>query len=60
MPDGGNCYRRVLLEIALDPHAAAAPFYMGLDAGGAPMSGHAWLGSSAGGDRGSYDAIISL
>ena len=64
MPDGGNCYRRVLLEIALDPQAADEPVYMGLDAGGAPMSGHAWLGSDAGQDpvqaRRSYDAIISL
>src|SRR6476619_4980550 len=29
MPGGANCYRRTLLEIALDRHAAAQPFRMG-------------------------------
>jgi hypothetical protein len=59
LPGGGNCYRRVLLEISLDPDAAKQPFFMGLVAGCEPFSGHAWLGAQAGAAR-SYDAIISL
>jgi hypothetical protein len=58
-PDGGNCYRRVLLEIALDPDAAKQPFFMGLVTRCEPSSGHAWVGAAADSDR-SYDAIISL
>jgi hypothetical protein len=60
MPGGGNCYRRALLEIALDPDAAAEPLFMGLHASGQPMSGHAWLGIEPRTVRKSYDAIISL
>ena len=45
LPDRGNCYRRALLEIALDPDTAEEPLYMGLAAAGGPRSGHAWLGS---------------
>jgi hypothetical protein len=59
MPGGANCYRRVLLEVALDAAAASAPFSMGLDAGCAPLSGHAWLGIGDLGGR-SYDAVITL
>src|SRR3954451_17373448 len=44
-PGGGNCYRRALLEIAVDPAAAAAPLNLGLRRGGGSRSGHAWLGS---------------
>ena len=57
--DSGNCYRRALLEIALDRDAAEKPFFMGLTASGGPRSGHAWLGSEAVPLR-AYDAIISL
>jgi Transglutaminase-like superfamily len=59
LPGGGNCYRRALLEIALDSHAAEQPFFMGLSSAGGPNSGHAWLGSDSGPAR-RYDAIISL
>jgi hypothetical protein len=59
LPGGGNCYRRALLEIALDREAAAEPFSMGLTADCRPMSGHAWLGSAAP-NGAHYDAIIAL
>src|SRR5262249_44384489 len=42
-PGGGNCYRRALLEMALDRGAASEPLRMGLKAGGGRGSGHAWL-----------------
>jgi hypothetical protein len=60
MPDGGNCYRRVLLEIGLDRGAAAEPLSMGLSGSGAPLSGHAWLGAAAADACKSYDATIAL
>jgi hypothetical protein len=59
MPDGGNCYRRALLEIALDGDAASAPFFIGLVAEGGARSGHAWLGADEGRQR-TYDAVIAL
>ena len=58
-PDGSNCYRRALLEIALDAGAAQETLFMGLDATDRPRSGHAWLGSMPNGDR-TYDAVIAL
>ena len=59
MPGGGNCYRRSLLEIALDSGAAQDRLFMGLSANGGAKSGHAWLGSAS--DAPShYDAIFSL
>src|SRR5262249_41379125 len=57
--DGGNCYRRALLEIALDRDAAAEPFRRGLSIGGGARSGHAWLADRAGRDE-SYDAEVTL
>jgi hypothetical protein len=59
MPKGPNCYRRALLEIALDPSAASEALFMGLDASGAPNSGHAWLGEQPQANR-RYDAVICL
>jgi len=59
LPDRGNCYRRALLEIALDAGAAQEPFHMGLSASCAPMSGHAWVGIEGTGES-NYDAIIAL
>jgi hypothetical protein len=56
-PSGANCYRRVLLEIALDSGAAREPIYFAFSAGGGPQSGHACLAS----DRvtlESYDAVF--
>jgi Transglutaminase-like superfamily len=43
LPDRGNCYRRALIEIALDPTAATEPLHFGLVQHGGPQSGHAWL-----------------
>jgi hypothetical protein len=58
LPGGGNCYRRSLLEVALDRGAASETFHMGLRADGGARSGHAWLGADVDGRR--YDAVISL
>lgn len=58
-PGGGNCYRRVLLEIAVDPVAAKTPLNMGLRAGGGLRSGHAWLASSTE-PAARYDAEFSV
>jgi hypothetical protein len=55
LPDGGNCYRRALVEIALDAGAAAEPLTFGFRQHGGPKSGHAWLaGGREAGER--YDA----
>jgi hypothetical protein len=54
-PSGPNCYRRALIEIAMDAGAAAEPLHMGLQAEGGLNSGHAWLASSSDPSR-SYDA----
>jgi hypothetical protein len=59
LPDGGNCYRRSLLRIALDPAAAKETFFLGLNAACAPMSGHAWLASDTDAQQ-SYDVVITL
>ncbi len=59
MPGGPNCYRRVLLEVALDAGAAREPINLGLMTSGKPKSGHAWLGDR----RDSavrYDAELAL
>jgi hypothetical protein len=58
-PSGPNCYRRALTEIALDAGAAAEPLHMGLQASGAPRSGHIWLASAPDG-AGRYDAELVL
>jgi len=58
-PGGGNCYRRALLEIAVDPIAAASPLNLGLRSGGGPRSGHAWLGPSSE-PQARYDAEFSV
>jgi hypothetical protein len=52
---GGNCYRRVLIEIAMDAGAATEPLHLGLQTDGGPNSGHAWLGSVRDGEE-RYDA----
>jgi hypothetical protein len=56
---GRNCYRRALLEIAVDPIAAATPLNLGLRTGGGPRSGHAWLGPPDE-PRVRYDAEFSV
>ena len=54
-PSGPNCYRRVLLEIALDSGAASEPLHFGLQFRGEPKSGHIWLASQTTGAQ-RYDA----
>ena len=54
-PTGPNCYRRALLEMALDAGAAREPLTLGLRAGGGAGSGHAWLGARPD-DGAGYDA----
>ncbi len=58
-PGGGNCYRRALLEIAVDPVAASTPLRLGLKSGGGFRSGHAWLATSAE-EHVRYDAEFSV
>ena len=58
-PDGGNCYRRALLEIAVDPTAAREPLRLGLRPEGGARSGHAWLDSS-GEPAGRYEIELSV
>jgi Transglutaminase-like superfamily len=57
MPGGANCYRRALVEMALDPAAAAEPMHFGLRKAGGPKSGHAWLPGQQSDAR--YDAEFS-
>lgn len=60
-PGGGNCYRRVLLEIALDAGAAEEPFVMGFRLTDAGNDGHAWLESQPPEDgEASYDIVVRL
>lgn len=58
LPGGANCYRRSLLEVALDPDAAAEPFFLGLASSGGHGSGHVWIGPRS--DRRAYGAVICL
>ena len=59
LPGGANCYRRSLIEVALDRGAAGEQLLMGFMRGGSPRSGHAWLESHpAPDDR--YDAVMVL
>src|SRR5262249_44219563 len=58
-PGGANCYRRALLEIALDGGAAGEPFHMGFRLSDGPVAGHAWLGAGDGGAQ-DYDAEVAL
>jgi hypothetical protein len=59
---GPNCYRRVLLEIAMDAGAAREVVKMGFRSSGGQGSGHAWLGEAVAieGRRQHYDAIVSI
>jgi hypothetical protein len=54
---GANCYRRALLEMALDAGAAGEPLMMGFKSGGGAGSGHAWLASHR--DGGAFDLVVS-
>jgi hypothetical protein len=59
LPDGGNCYRRALIEIALDPVSAGELLHFGLIRGGGRKSGHAWLSSDQP-SAASYDAEFTI
>ena len=56
-PGGPNCYRRALLEAALDSGAAAEPLMMGFRTAEGRCEGHAWLGSDP--SASSYDVVVS-
>ncbi len=60
LPGGGNCYRRVMLEVRLDRGAARERVSLGIDPRGGPGSGHAWLGEGPSDDGRDYDSIIAL
>lgn len=47
VPTGRSCYRRALLEIALDPFAAEEKLIIGLDVSGDSAAGHTWLGEDS-------------
>jgi hypothetical protein len=53
-----NCYRRLLVEIALDGGAATEKVILGFRAGGRAGSGHAWLETTP--PVASYDALIAI
>jgi hypothetical protein len=56
---GANCFRRTLLETALDRGAAHEPVSLGFSAGEkSPLSGHAWLGAEE--QTRSYDFTVKL
>ena len=59
---GPNCYRRVLLEVAMDGGAAREAVKMGFRSTGGQGSGHAWLGDAVAidGRNQPYDAIVSI
>jgi hypothetical protein len=60
VPGGANCYRRSLLELALDGGAARTDKLLaGFVAGGGARSGHAWLESHAVPEQ-RYDAVMAL
>src|SRR5258708_33222265 len=47
LPDGGDCYRRALVEMGLHPPAATEPLPLWLVPDGGPKSGHAPVGQGA-------------
>jgi hypothetical protein len=54
-PSGPNCYRRALLETALDRGAAEEQIHFALDVG---KTGHAWLDSDP--ERQQFDVVFSV
>ena len=54
-PGGPNCYRRALLESALDRGAAEEKIHFALDVG---KTGHAWLESDP--ERQQFDVVFSV
>lgn len=58
-PSGANCYRRVLLEIALDPDAAAETVHLGFRLDDTENPGHAWLGDEKP-EEPPFDTVVRL
>jgi len=58
LPDGGNCYRRALVEMAVDPISASERLHFGLNSFGGRRTGHAWLSSDRPHLR--YDAEFTI
>jgi hypothetical protein len=57
-PAGPNCYRRALVEIAMDAGAAREPLHLGLNL--SPRAGgHAWLSSDAA-DGAAYEVELRM
>jgi hypothetical protein len=59
LPGGGNCYRRALIEMALDASSADEPLHFGLVRHGGPKSGHAWLANDKTATR-TYDVEFTI
>jgi hypothetical protein len=55
-----NCYRRVLMEIAMDGGAAREQVFLALQSGGGTGSGHAFLASHPDVVASSYDAVFAM
>lgn len=53
-----RCYRRALVEMALDRGASSEPLHLGIDLAGGEGSGHAWLASTPP-DEG-FDVVVVL
>jgi hypothetical protein len=58
-PSGPNCYRRTLIELALDAGAAEEPVHFALRSGGGAGSGHAYLASD-GKPADTYDVVFTM
>ena len=56
---GPNCYRRVLLEVALDGDAVEDPIYFGIRGRGDGGLGHAWRGQDAALES-QYEAVFRV
>jgi hypothetical protein len=62
LPGGASCWRRALLEVALDRGAASEAVLLGVLASSEPRSGHCWLESDTEDPRRleRYDAVFRL
>lgn len=56
---GPNCYRRVLLELALDRSAVHSPVFFGVQNRVAGEPGHAWLGQDTDQER-RFEAVFQI
>jgi hypothetical protein len=58
MPGGANCFRRALLEMALDRGAATESLLMGFTMKDEHLAGHAWLSGAE--EAGSYQFTVHV